>query len=132
MAQDQVRDTSKRPYLPEIATAEKDIDIFAGWLGRMENPDMVLRYESQGKGVKLYEELERDSQIFSTLQTRALALQACEWQVEPATDKRADQKIADFVTEALKTANFDRLCRDLMQAALTGYKPAETITTVLG
>lgn len=125
MAQDQVRDTSKRPYLPEIATAEKDIDIFAGWLGRMENPDVVLRYESQGKGVRLYEDLERDSQIYSMLQTRALSLQACEWQVDPASEKRSDQKIADFVTEALKSANFDRLCRDLVQAVLTGYKPVE-------
>mgnify|MGYP000551371425 CR=1 FL=1 len=119
-----------RPMTVEVATARKDIDLFAGWAGRMENPDVVLRQESQGRGVRLYEELERDWQVFSMLQTRSLALQACEWQVEPASDKRADRKIADFVEEVLKQANFDGLTDALMQAILTGYKPVEVMWEV--
>jgi phage gp29-like protein len=115
------------PVTAEVATARKDVDIFWGWANRMENPDVVLRQESQGLGVRLYEELERDWQVFSMLQTRSLALQACEWQVEPATEKRGDKKIADFVEEVLKEANFDGLCDALMQAVLTGYKPVEVM-----
>jgi phage gp29-like protein len=114
-----------KPIIEEVATIEKDIDLFNGWTTRLENPDQVLRLESQGKGVKLYEEMQRDWQVYSMLQTRSLALQACEWQVEPATDKRADKKIADFVEEVLKDANFDRLTGDLMEAVVTGYKPTE-------
>ena len=120
----------KSPATYEVATASQDIDIFTGWITRMENPDEVLRYESAGRGVRLYEELERDWQVHSMLQTRALALEACEWNVEPASDKKSDVKIADFVTLALKGTNFDRLCRDLSQAILTGYKPVEIMWEV--
>ncbi len=115
----------KKPHIPEVATAEKDTDFLYGWTGRLENPDVVLRKESAGQGVKLYEELERDWQVFSMLQTRSLALQACEWQVEPASDKRSDVKVAEYVHQVLKEANFDGLTGDLMQGTLTGYKPSE-------
>ncbi|MGD9504556.1 MAG: DUF935 domain-containing protein [Syntrophobacteraceae bacterium] len=123
-------EASNRPWTEEVATVEKDIDLFSGWTTRLENPDEVLRLESGGRGVKLYEELERDWQVFSMLQTRALAVQACEWQVEAASDNAEDAKIADFVREALQAANFDRMTTDLMQAALCGYKPVEVMWEV--
>lgn len=123
---------AKSPATHEVATARKDIDLFCGWAGRMENPDQVLRLESAGRGVKLYEELLRDWQVFSMLQTRSMALQACEWQVDPASEKRADKKIAEFVEDVLKTSNFDGLTSSLMQAVITGYKPVEVIWEVRG
>jgi phage gp29-like protein len=119
-----------KPITQEVATVEKDIDLFYGYTTRLENPDTVLRLESAGQGVKLYEELERDSQVFSMLQTRSLALQACEWQVEPASDKRADQKVADFIEAVFKDANFDALTDCLMHAVLCGYKPVEIMWDV--
>lgn len=123
-------DTVNRPITTEIATIQKDIDLFYGWLGRQENPDKVLRYESQGQGVVIYEDLLRDWQVFSMHQTRALALVGCEWQIDPATEKRADQKVADFIELAFKAANFDKLCLQLMQAVVTGYKPVEVMWEV--
>lgn len=120
----------RKPETREIASAEKDIDLFSGWTGRMENPDAVLRTESLGRGVRLYEELERDWQVFAQLQVRTLALQACEWQVEPAGAGRKEMEEADFVGRILREANFDRLCKDLMQAVLTGYKPVEIMWDV--
>jgi len=116
-----------KPEIREIASAEKDVDLFSGWTGRMENPDAVLRAESRGRGVRLYEELERDWQVFAQLQVRSLALQSCEWQVEPAGAGREEAKEADFVRRVLRETNFDRLCKDLMQAVLTGYKPVEVM-----
>lgn len=124
------KETTKRPVMNEVATVEKDIDLFYGWQGRMENPDQLLREESGGRGVRIYEELIRDWQVFSMLQTRALSLQGFEWQVEPATEKRADVKVADFVESVFKECNFDRLCRQLMQAVITGYKPVEVMWEV--
>lgn len=115
------------PETREIASAEKDVDLFSGWTGRMENPDAVLRAESLGRGVRLYEELERDWQVFAQLQVRTLALQSCEWRVEPAGGGRKEAKEADFVRRVLLEANFDQLSRDLMQAVLTGYKPVEVM-----
>ena len=114
-----------KPETREIASAEKDLDLFSGWTGRMENPDAVLRAESMGRGVRLYEELERDWQVFAQLQVRTLALQSCEWQITPAGTGRNERREADFVERVLRESNFDRLCKDLMQAVLTGYKPVE-------
>jgi phage gp29-like protein len=118
-------DDTRKPVTTEVATVRKDIDLFCGWLGRLENPDTVLRYESQGKGVVIYEELLRDWQVFSQHQTRMLAIVACEWKVDSASDKRADAKVAAFVEQAFKSANYDKLAMQLMQAVITGYKPVE-------
>ena len=119
-----------KPETREIASAEKDLDLFSGWTGRMENPDAVLRAESMGRGVRLYEDLERDWQVFAQLQVRTLALQSCEWQITPAGTGRNDGREADFVERVLRESNFDRLCKDLMQAVLTGYKPVEIMWEV--
>lgn len=119
-----------KPEIIEVASIEKDLDLFSGWLGRIENPDDVLRQESAGRGVRLYEDLSRDWQVFSMLQTRTLGLKACEWQIEPASESSEDVAISDFVQEVLKKANFDRLCEDFMQAVITGYKPVEIMWEV--
>ena len=115
----------RAPITSEIATSANDIDYLSGYLGRLENPDTVLQYESAGRGVRIYEDMERDWQVFSALQVRSLTLQACEWSVTPASEKRSDVKMADFITAVFKRANFDALTHSLMQAVLTGYKPVE-------
>jgi hypothetical protein len=74
----------KKPEVREIATTGKDIDIFAGYINRLENPDPVLRTEAGGKGLKLYDEVDRDAHAGSVLQTRYLAVVGKEWNIEPA------------------------------------------------
>lgn len=117
--------TRPKPDKSEIATAEKDMDLFHGFITRMENPDTVLRFESAGKGVKIYEELIRDTQVYSMLQARSLALQGCEWQVEPAGRMQQHKDEAAFVEKVLKATNYDRLTGSQMQAIITGFKPVE-------
>lgn len=116
-----------RPDKTEVAAVRDDVDIFAGWTSYLENPDQVLAKESAGRGVRIYEELERDWQVFSMLQTRSLAIQACEWLVEPASDAAADVRIAEYVEKVLREANFDRLSDTMMHAVLCGYKPVEVM-----
>ena len=116
----------------EIATAAKDIDIFAGWLTRLENPDPVLRSEAGGKGLKLYDEVARDAHAASVLQTRYLAVVGKEWEVLPPETgaKRADkrnQEIADFVKAALAASSFDQWRQELLQGILYGFYSAEVI-----
>ncbi len=120
-------ETSKKPPLQEIATAEKDMDLFNGWITRMENPDAVIRLEGRGKGVRIYEELLRDWEVSSQLQIRSLALQACEWQVDPATESAEHKAEAEFVEKVFREVNFDRLTGNLMHAVVCGYKPAEVM-----
>ncbi len=118
-------ETPKEPPMLEVASAKKDIDLFYGWITRMENPDMVVRLEGRGRGVKIYEDLLREWQVHAMLQVRSLALQACEWQVEAASDSPQHKKEAELVRIVLQEANFDRLSADLMEGIVTGYKPVE-------
>lgn len=131
-----VKQQKTRPITNEIATAEKDIDIYAGWLNRLENPDPVLRTEAGGKGLKLYDEVERDAHAGAVLQTRYLSVVGKEWEVVPADvapriGRQArvtqEQKVADFVAEAIKKINYDQACQEQLAGVLYGYYPAEVM-----
>ena len=122
----------EKPITDEIATASKDIDIFAGWINRLENPDPTLRTESGGKGIKLYDEVKRDCHAGSVLQTRYLAVIGKPWKVIPAESgsdepDAKNEEIAGFVAKTLKAANFEQGMQELLQAILYGFYPAEII-----
>ncbi|MDA8082293.1 MAG: DUF935 family protein [Nitrospiraceae bacterium] len=115
---------SNRPITDEIAGAEKDI--FRDYIGNIQlNPDRVLRSEGAGKGIELYEDLLRDAKVGATLQTRRLAITGKEWQVDPASDKRQDVKIADYVSQVMKAINLDAYRRAALSGIVLGYKPCE-------
>jgi len=120
----------------EVATIAKDIDIFAGWLKRLENPDPVLRTEAAGKGLKLYDEVDRDAHAGSVLQQRTLAVVGKEWEIIPARSGRKlgrpastsqEQVVADFVSQTLENCNFDQARLELLKAVLYGYWAAEVL-----
>lgn len=125
-----------KPILDEIATIYKDIDIFAGWLKRLENPDPVLRTEAAGKGLKLYDEVERDPHAHAVLQQRIMAVVGKEWEIIPAhTARRAgrpaatpqEKVVAEFVSQILENCNFDQARQELLKAILYGYYVVEVI-----
>jgi phage gp29-like protein len=120
----------------EIATLEKDIDMFAGWIKRLENPDPVLRSEAAGRGLRLYDEVERDAHAGSVLQQRALAVVGKEWEIIPAKSARKlgrpsattqEQVVADFVSQTLMDCNFDQARQELLRAVLYGHYEAEIL-----
>lgn len=120
----------------EIATTVKDLDIFTGWLYHLENPDPVLRTESNGKGLKLYDEITRDPHASSVLQTRYLSVIGKEWEVIPAEEPKRigrpstttqAQRIADFVTDTFLSINFDQFRQEILQGILYGFYCAEVI-----
>jgi phage gp29-like protein len=121
-----------KPTTDEIATTAKDIDVFAGWLRRLENPDPVLRSESGGLGLKLYDEVARDAHSASVLQTRYLAVAGCEWEVVPASAAAADQAAAELVEAALSGCNFSLAVQELLQAVLYGFYVAEVMWASIG
>jgi len=109
----------------EIATIRKDIDIFAGWINRFENPDPILATESSGKGLKLYDEVVRDAHAGSVLQTRILSVTGREWEVIPADDTPRSEEIADFIRNACLAVNFDQFRQELLMGILYGFFCAE-------
>ena len=114
----------QKPELNEIAAVEKDI--FMDYIGKtLLNPDKVLKSESGGKGIELYSDLLRDAKVGSALQTRRLAVTGREWEVIPASDKRQDAKIADYVKEVLMAINLDAYRRSALSGLILGFKPCE-------
>jgi len=130
---------TKKPITDEIATAEKDIDVFAGWIKRLENPDPTLRTEAHGKGLKLYDEVDMDPHAGSVLQTRYLAVVGKDWDILPAKSATKlgrpsatpqEVRIADFVKETLLECNFDQARHEIMQAVLYGFYTSEVLWTL--
>lgn len=114
-----------KPHLKQIIGLG-DNDIFQGYIGKIyPNPDKILREEAGGRGIELYEDMLRDPQIAATLQTRTKSVIGKEWKVTPATDKRNDVKVADFVTNVLLGFNFDYAREALLTGLFFGFKPSE-------
>lgn len=120
-------DRIPREIRDEIATTAKDIDIYAGWLLRLENPDPVLRTEASGKGIKLYDEVARDAHAGSVLQTRYLAVAGREYDVLPASEDDRDVEIAAWVKDALTDANLTQCIQELQQSVLYGFFVSEVM-----
>ena len=113
------------PISDEIASLGRDPDIFAGFI--LDNPDPTLIAEARGKGLKLYDEVDRDPHAGSVLQTRYLAVAGEEWEVQPADESARSKEIAEFVSEALAHCNFGQAVGEMLQAILYGYYPAEVM-----
>lgn len=116
------------PISDEIAIISKDVDVTAGFF--MENPDPTLLSESKGKGLKLYDEIDRDAHAGSVLQTRYLSVAGEKWEVTPGDESPRGKEIAEFVTNALKNTNFKQAVQELLQGILYGYFAAEVMWSV--
>ncbi len=100
MAEENTKVSQAPPIADEIAIITKDIDITAGYM--LENPDSTVLTESKGKGLKLYDEVDRDGHAGSVLQTRYLSVAGEKWEITPAADDPKSQEIAAFIEKALK------------------------------
>lgn len=109
-----------------VANARNDITI-PYYSGRMTHVDDTLVERGGGKGLKIYDEIERDTWAGSALDKRKKQLTAREWKVVPASDAPRDAGAAEFVRSVLKAISFDRLCEDLLDATLKGFAIAEVV-----
>jgi len=117
-----------KPDTGEIS-ADASRDLFAAFLGDiLENPDDVIKHESSGRGLKLYEEMERkDGHIKTVLQTRKLAVISKEWNVEAASDSAAGQRLADFVQQVFSELDFDLARLNQLDAVMKGFAVSEEL-----
>lgn len=119
-------DDSTRPVTLEIATAARNYfePVFQGLLSPQDD---TLASRGGGKGLKIYDELERDPHCYAVLQKRKLALIAREWKVEPGGKRAIDKLAAETVTQQFKSVAFDRICMDLLDATLKGFAVGEVM-----
>jgi phage gp29-like protein len=111
-----------------IANASNDITI-PFYSGLLEHADDTLIARGGGKGLKIYDEIERDTHAFAMLQKRKKVLLSREWQVEGASERPRDVEAADLVREVLDSLPFDRICEDLLDATLKGFAVSEIAWT---
>lgn len=121
---------SAKPELQEIASIDRDwTKQFFGQVLRNDDDTLITR--GGGKGLKIYDELERDAQAYCDLQKRKLAVVARPWEVVPATNPSdLDEKAAAQARELLGRIQFDRLCMELLDATLKGYAVGEVMWEV--
>lgn len=112
------------PVETTYATARNDITIpyFSDILQPLDD---VLIEQGGVKGLKIYDEIERDTHAYSVLQKRKHQLIGREWVVTPGGDAKDDIACAEFIEETLNTIKFDQVCLELSDATLKGYSVAE-------
>lgn len=125
----EIVDQHGMPLTSEIASIRRDVSrVFYG--GVQFNEDDTLKARGGAKGLKIYQDLQRDAHAGAVLAKRKLAVTSRPWDVLPASDRRADKKAADVVKAALQHLRFNALCKRLLQATLTGYSVAEVLWEV--
>lgn len=74
--------------------------------------------------MELFEEMEeKDTHLFSQMQTRKLAVTGLDWEVQPFSEDEIDKEIADFIDEQLKgIENFDEVLIDMLDAIGKGME----------
>lgn len=74
---------------------------------------------------------EKDTHLFSQMQTRKLAVTGLDWEVQPFSEDEIDKEIADFIDEQLKgIENFDEVLIDMLDAIGKGISIMELAWTV--
>lgn len=109
-----------------IADARNDITI-PYFTDVLQPTDDTLLSRGGGKGLKIYDEVERDPYAWAVLQKRKKTLLAREWEVRTGGDRPIDQEAADFISDVFTELSFDRICEDLLDATLKGFSVSEIV-----
>jgi len=112
------------PSVQIIAGFERDIftKVFQGLL---KPGDDTLAQQGSGKGLAIYDEIERDCHAYAVLQKRKMAVVSFPWEIDPASEDAADVAAADGIREMLEAVSIDGLTLDLLDAVLKGYAVSE-------
>ncbi|NTT88256.1 DUF935 domain-containing protein [Tabrizicola fusiformis] len=114
-----------------IASVANDITI-PFFSGALQNADDTLIQQGGGKGLAIYDEIERDTHAGAMLDKRRNALVSRDWEVEPGGDRPIDKEAADLVAEIIDALPFDQICRDLLNATLKGFAVSEIVWARIG
>lgn len=117
-------DKTGKPLTDEIASIKRD-PLHPLFNGLIHPNDDTLATRGQGKGVKLYEEIERDPHVYACLHKRKMAVISRDWEVTPASESPLDKRAADVVEAQLDALNFDGACMGFLDANNKGFSVGE-------
>ena len=128
---------TKRPVTARVAVGDIN-DKFSDYPSNGLTPRRLARiFREADEGnvraqMELFEEMEeKDTHLFSQMQTRKLAVTGLDWEVQPFSEDEIDKEIADFVDEQLKgIENFDEVLIDMLDAIGKGISIMELAWTV--
>lgn len=118
------RKSQPTPETGVFATVRNDITI-PFYSDVLQFVDDTLIERGGGKGLKLYDEIERDTHAWSVLQKRKHQLIGREWDVVPGGEDKIDIEAADFIRDMFEALPFDQICHDLLDATLKGFSLVE-------
>ena len=123
--------TMKQELKQEVASAARDI-LMPSYMGLLRNQDDTLATRGGGKGLAIYDDIERDPFAFAVINKRKMAVVSFPWEVAPASKSLRDRKAAELVKKQLTAINFDKLTLDALDATLKGYSVLEAVWDVDG
>lgn len=119
-------DDEKKPFLEEIAVAWKNY-FEPSFNGLLQPRDETLLRRGGGRGIWIYDELERDGHVYGLLQKRKMALIGREWRIVAASKSKQDRMAADIVDEQLMQLPTNTIFFNLLDAILKGYAVSEVM-----
>ena len=122
----------RRPDIQEIAVAhvtDKYSEYPSNGLTPVKLAEILKEADAGDvlRQMELFEEMEeKDTHLFSQMQTRKLAVTGLDWEVQPFSQDERDKEVADFVDEQLKgIENFDEVLIDMLDAIGKGISIME-------
>ena len=121
-----------RPITARIAVGDVN-DKYSEYPSSNLNPRRlaaIFREANEGNvrsQMELFEEMEeKDTHLFSQLQTRKLAITGLDWEVQPFSEDDIDKQVAEFVAEQLKALDdFEEIMTDMLDAIGKGISIME-------
>lgn len=121
-----------RPVRARVAVGDPN-DKFSTYPSNGLTPRRLARIFKSADGGDVYEQMElfeemeeKDTHLFSQLQTRKLAVTGLDWEVQAFSDDELDKQIAEFVDEQLKgIENLDDIFIDILDAIGKGISVME-------
>jgi phage gp29-like protein len=114
----------------EIATTGDGRDITRPYVAGMMLPNDRVLSGRGGGDLQIYEQVLSDPQVKACLEQRRNAVTSCEWVVEPASDRRADRKAADWLRDNLHHIGWDQRTDRMLYASFYGFSAAELLWEV--
>lgn len=135
---DPAKDTGERiPVRARVATGYAN-DRFSSYPSRGLTPKKLARiFRAADDGnvydqMELFEEMEeKDTHLFSQMQTRKLAVTGLDWEVQPFSEEDMDKAVAEFVEAKLRAIeNWNDILIDILDAIGKGISIMEIVWDV--